>query len=99
MNKTDFYRALGRAENRAVERMSAIRQAERDCAPYLHGMAFDDDPEQIYRDALTELGCAPEDLADLSLEDLKKVFRIKTGASITGPGVGDKSALDASSPT
>jgi hypothetical protein len=98
MNKTDFYYALNRAEDRAVERVAAIRQAEHDCARFLRrNMAFDTDPEQIYRDALVELGCDPEDIKDLDLAALKKVFQHMAGGSqLRGVGVaGAGSALDA----
>jgi hypothetical protein len=90
MNKTDFYYALNRAEDRAVERVTAIRQAERECLPYIwtdnRAMALDSGtPEELYMSALTALGVPPQDMEGLDLAALKAVFKIKTnGATLEG---------------
>ena len=109
MDRTAFYRALGRAEDRAVERVTAIRQAERECLPYIRhdnrAMALDSGtPEDLYVSALTALGVPPQDLKDLDLAALKSMFKILTnGATLDAepnspPNAGSSSTFGATSP-
>ena len=109
MDRTQFYRALGRAEDRAVERVAATRRAERECLPYIRhdnrAMALDSGtPEELYMSALTALGVPPQDMEGLELAALKSMFKILTsGASLDGepnspPNAGSSSTFGATSP-